>query len=343
MVGHAMVAFALVAFGARTLGFERDRALALGVIAGAFATVPDVDITYAVVGAARAQLFDVWALTDAFWRSSQVVHRSITHSLIVAVPAALAFALSTVDDGTWTIDLPGRNRSLALAPLVGGVVLFGLVAVAMGESGPLGGTIMLVFALAGLAVATLGRRVYGLSSRAVFVTALFGLASHPFGDLFTGSPPAFLYPFDATLVAHRLTLATDPTLNLLAIFGVELATLWLAASVYLTLTERRLPNHVNPRAALGVAYAVAAFVLPAPTLSVSYQFVFSVLAVGVVGVTPRSVPRPEWEFPTPTVSRPSRDNVLTAALTALTAVTLAATAYTAVYLTQPFLTQPFLG
>jgi hypothetical protein len=84
-------------------------------------------------------------------------------------------------------------------------------------------------------------------------------------------------------------------------------------------------------------------VLPAPTLSVSYHFVFSVLAVGTVGMAPRELPISRLRRPTtlsrPWLSRPDANDALAAALTGLTAVTLGTVAYTAGYV----LSQAFLG
>lgn len=333
MVGHAMLAFALVAPAALALGYGRERALALGVAAAAFAAVPDVDMAYALLGAAQAQAFGVWAVTEAFWQSSHVVHRSITHSLVVAVPAALAFAWSagTTDRG---VRLPGSRRTLSGRQAVALGVLASLVGVAFVESGPLGAAIMTVFAVAGVAVAGVARRRAGLSARELLAAGLVGLLTHPFGDVFTGSPPDFLYPFDATFLDGRVALAGNPTLNLLAVFGLELATIWLAATAFCRLSGRRSRAHVDARATLGAAYGVAALVLPAPTLSVSYHFVFSVLAVGTVGVAPRQLPIDRLRRSTglrPSLARPDADTCLDAALTGLLAVTLGAAAYAVGY------------
>ncbi|MFC4551232.1 MULTISPECIES: metal-dependent hydrolase [Halorussus] len=308
MVGHAMLAFALAASAASARGWSRERAMAFGIAAGAFAAVPDVDMAYALVGLAQVGVASVWTMTAAFWGSSHLVHRAVTHSLVVAVPAALAFALVARE----------RGRPAALA------LLAGLVAVAWAESGVLGAAVMTLFGLAGLAVALVAADRADLGVRSLFAAALLGLLSHPFGDLFTGAPPRMLYPLDVRLFAERLVLLADPTLNLLAVFALELCTIWLAGYVYLRLTDQDLFWHVDARAALGVAYALAALAMPAPTLEVSYHFVFSVLAVGVVGVAPhllpsRSVLSADW------------NDAVTWTLTGLAAVSFATIAYAAVY------------
>jgi membrane-bound metal-dependent hydrolase YbcI (DUF457 family) len=186
-----------------------------------------------------------------------------------------------------------------------------------------------LFCLAGLAVTiTAARR--GVAPHLVGVTALVGLLSHPFGDLFTGEPPAMFYPFDVTLFAERVTLHPDPTLHLLGAFAVELATIWLAAYALFALTDRRFRDALSPRAGVGAAYAAAALAIPAPTLSTSYPFVFSILplaAVGMVGAARRPGSRFRLDR-----FRPALSDWPTALATGLAAVTLAATGYTLAYL-----------
>ncbi len=181
---------------------------------------------------------------------------------------------------------------------------------------------MALFGVAALVVAEAVRQRTAIAPRYAFAAALIGLVSHPFGDLFTGTPPAMLYPVDVSLVAHRLPLAPDPTLHLLAAFGVELAVVWSAVAVFCSLVGLR-PSF-EPRATLGAGYAASVFLIPAPTLDLSYPFVFSVLAVGSLGVLPRL--RLRSSSP---VAVPDRT---TALVTGLAAVTVAWTAYGVAYL-----------
>jgi membrane-bound metal-dependent hydrolase YbcI (DUF457 family) len=317
-VGHALGAFAVVAGGARLFGCSRGRSLALGTSAGAFATAPDVDILYAPVGLASAS--GVADAAESFWSAGNLVHRTVTHSLVVGTVMAVALWL-------WGRARREDSRSLLGAERGGALLAFGgLVAVTAVVSGPLGALVMGVFALASLAIAELAARHGGLGPGAIFFTALVGFLTHPFGDLLTGEPPRFLYPFDVRLVSERLAIATDPTLHLLGAFWLELLTVWLAAVVYCELTDRNLTSHIHGRATLGVAYAAVALALPAPTVDSSYRFVLSVLAVGTVGPAPliRHARQPYHE--------PDREGMLTAALTGLAAVTLASLAYAAAYL-----------
>lgn len=303
-VGHGMLAFALVGTAAVLAGVEEDRALALALAAAVFATIPDVDILYALTGLVGTGLLGPWTSVEAFWTTGNVVHRAVTHSMLLAVPATAGFALATT-----------RRGRPASVGVLGGVVAWVLLA---GDA--LVGVIAVAWLLTGVGVAVVASRRFGLGPRAVLATAAAGLLTHPLGDLFTGEPPAVLYPLDVTVFPARVTLHADPTLHLLAAFGLELATIWLAAATYVRLRGGQFLPNVDRRAALGATYGVAAIALPAPTLEVSYHFVFSVLAVGAVGLLAGRHPVAVAD------DRPR------AVLTGLTAVTVAGLAYALTYL-----------
>jgi hypothetical protein len=308
-VGHALLAFAIAAGLACLDGWERRRALALGAVAGLFATVPDVDMAYALVGFGRAVTGDpagVFAVTERFWAASTATHRGVTHSLVVAVPAAAAFARR------------GRLGVGLLAALVAGTAAL---------AGPLAAAMAALFCLGGLAVGRLGA-AFGLARASVFGAALLGLLSHPFGDLFTGAPPAMLWPLAWTPVGARVAPFADPTLNLLLAFGVELLALWAGLAVLVGLSAVSLGGLIDARAGVGAAYAGAAFVLAPPTMDVSYHFVLSVLAAGLVG----AVPVPARVRNRGTWAGPSGHGPLSAAATGLAAITVAVLAYTVAYL-----------
>jgi len=271
-VGHGVAAFALVGAVALSRGLDRPRALQLALIAGLFATLPDVDIRYGPLGLLDG-VTGVFDATDEFWSTGNVIHRGPTHSLVFAVIAAGAFSL-------WT--RTARSRALAVA-MLGGLAVF-----ATADGGSVAGAVTVLFAVGGVVVSQFAAR-RGISPEGVLATALVGLVSHPFGDLFTGEPPEFLYPLDVTVVGERIAFSADPTFHLLGAFAVELSLLWLGLVVYTRLTDRRIRSLVDRKAALGVTYAGAAVVVPAPTLEASYQFVFTVLALGAAGAVQRQL------------------------------------------------------
>jgi membrane-bound metal-dependent hydrolase YbcI (DUF457 family) len=312
-VGHAAVAFAIVAGIATWRDWQTHRALHAGALATAFAALPDVDIAYALVGVVAASGGDALSLAAAFWSTGNLVHRAVTHSLVLAVPVASLAAFGA------------RTR----ATRVGAAGVAGLlVATAWTVSGPLGAVVTVPFVGGSVALGVLARRWTGLSARTVFGIGIVGLASHPLGDLFTGEPPAMLYPFEATLVADRVALAADPTLHLLGAFGVELATIWAAVAVACLAVGLRPRTAVGRRATLGAGYAASVALIPAPTLDLSYPFVFSVLGVGLVGALPRVRLVDASALGSPTVEAP---DWLPALLTGLSAITVAWSAYLLAY------------
>ncbi|MFB6232773.1 MAG: metal-dependent hydrolase [Haloarculaceae archaeon] len=304
-VGHGLVAFAIAASVAARRGWPVERALAVGLVAGLFGALPDVDMLYAAVGLVGG-LEGFVATSDAFWDVANEVHRGATHSLVVGALAAVGFT-------GW------HARDDLRVGALGVVVLLGLVAMVTAVGGPVPGAVAAAFVLGGVGVVTLAER-FELGTGVVFGAATLGLVSHPFGDLLAGPAPALLYPFDVGVLAGGVTLHPDPTVHLLGAFFLELATVWAALAVLTHLRGRRLRHHVSPRAALGLAYVGAVFVIPAPTVEVASPFVFTVLAVGLLGV-PLQSPR----------SRDGRIVDRHAITTALAAVTLAAFAYAGAY------------
>ena len=269
-VGHGLLAFALAVFVAEWRGWPSRRALALGVAAGAFATLPDIDVLYALIAIDSGQVVGGGVAPEVFWDAANTVHRSMTHSVVVAAVVGPALGVWSLSGGARTI------RALAL------LALSGLVAVAVVVSGSLGGVVMGAFVGGGVAMATACRRWTDLSPGVVGLAATAGLASHPWGDLLTGQPPQLLYPFETAVLGGRIVLHADPTIHLLGAFAVELGVIWLAAAAVVVVTDRSWWAFYGPSAALGAAYSVAPLVLLPPTLETSYQFVFSIIAVGVV-------------------------------------------------------------
>ena len=321
-VGHALFAFAVAALVADWRGWDRRPALLVGAVAGAFAAIPDIDVAYALVGLLEWRAFggDLGA-PAAFWGASRAVHRSVTHSLVVGAVAAPAFGLLAVR---------GRSARSRASHIAGFVALVALVAVALVRGGPLAAFVMVLFSASGVLLSRGVARLSTLGPTTVALAALWGLWSHPWGDLVTGSPPDWVFPFGAPALESRVVLHPDPTLHLLGAFAIELATVALAAAVVCRLTDRSIVAFVDRRAAVGAAYGVAALAVTPPTLEVSYHFVFSILGVGLLcGVVQDTHWRP---FGARDRWLPSVDGVFETGATTLAAVAIALAAYAAVYL-----------
>lgn len=334
-LGHALFAFAAVALVADWYGFRGRRALVLGCIAGAFAAIPDVDVAYVALALDVGQVAAA-ADAEAFWAATNEVHRTITHSLVVAVVAGPAF-------GLWSWRRPGASQAGRIGALA---LLIGLVGVANAVSGPSGALVMGLFVLAGLAVSTAAASTE-IQPRTVAALAAIGLLSHPWGDLVTGGPPALFYPFNLDVVGERVLLHADPTLHLLGAFAIELAAIWLAALAVVRTTDLSLARLVDRRALVGVAYGPAALVLAPPTLAVSYHFVFSIIPIGVVcgglstgipggvfgpALGQRPLRRLAWPRIPMSLADLSSREVCGIVLTGLTGVTVALGSYAAVHL-----------
>lgn len=303
-IGHGMLAFAIVASAGAVLGWNRRAATVIGIVAAAFATLPDVDIVYAVFGLV-AEFEGLLSIGEVFWNSASGAHRSVTHALPVAAVSAVAFGGMRYRG--WT----HATTAVCLA------ILFGLVGYTWLTVDVAFGAIMLVYVVVGIAITSVAVHI-GLSVPAIVVAATVGLLTHPFGDFFTGSPPELFWPFAPPVELALVTLHSDPTLHLLGAFFLELVVVWLAVLVYAWLHDWQIVPAVSPRATLGVTYAGAVFVIPAPTLDFSAPFVLSVLAVGLLAYPlGRSGEVPaRWRVP----------------ITALTAITVAALSYTVAYL-----------
>jgi len=274
-VGHALLAFAIATLVADWRGWSARQALTLGLVSGAFAAIPDVDMIYTVVALDVGRLSaDTLRQPSVFWDASRAVHRSITHSLLISLAAGPAF-------GAWAAGTSTSRGWLAVRA-VASAILLTLVWAAWAYSGLAGAIVVGTFVAAGIAIARLARTRTALPGRTIAFIATVGLLSHPWGDLVTGDPPRLLYPLDVQVVEETVLLHADPTVHLLGAFALELSVVWLAAFAIARVAGRSPLALLDRRAAIGVTYGVAAVVLTPPTLSVSYHFVFSILGVGLI-------------------------------------------------------------
>ncbi|WP_436902370.1 metal-dependent hydrolase [Halovenus halobia] len=325
-IGHALLAFALAMLVAQWRGWGQREVLAVGVAAGAFAALPDVDVLYAAVAMNPAALVAGTGVDPgAFWGPANEAHRLMTHSLVVAAIAGPAF-------GLWAWRSADRWQSVAGSVAAVGV-LVALVAVAAATSGLIGAFVMGAFALFGLGIAELSRSKLQLRARIIGLAATAGVASHPWGDLVTGEPPALFYPLDVSVLSGRVMLSSDPTLHLLGAFALELAVVALAVAVLARQLGYEPHRLVDRRALVGAGYGVAAVVMAPPTIHLSYQFVGSILAVGgFVGVSqPAALGRSRLRSVCDRLVG-TTERTLRTTLTALAGVGIALVSYGLVYL-----------
>jgi hypothetical protein len=158
-----------------------------------------------------------------------------------------------------------------------------LCVLAFWVSGPLGLAAIGLYAAIGLSFATAIARFGTLDARIVLAAISVGLISHPFGDVFTGTPPNFLYPFPVVVLGDVFHLHPDPTLHLLYTFGLELATIWVAFRVFVGTIDGFSVGTVGVGYAVtGLGFALLVPIVRAPTLEASYHFVIPVVGFGVL-------------------------------------------------------------
>lgn len=262
IVGHAALGFLVAALAAYYMDIDPDRCLAIGIFAATFAALPDIDLVFA-----SGEILTIFssgggAFIDSFWEASESFHRGITHTLVGLVLSAVAFTFYRE-----------RARTEIAAGMVFLSAAFGFVL-----GGLLSAAIMTVFSMAGIFITHLSTNYLG---RKEFVLAAFiGLVSHPFGDIFTGVPPDFLFPLGLNLLESRIVLNQDPVLNLLSVLLLELFILFMAVLTAIMLKEDDLRSHLTPAPLLGIFYVPMYFFIPQPTLSSAYVFVFLAVTLG---------------------------------------------------------------
>ena len=328
-VGHSLLAFALGAFIARRAGVRRSLVLPIGLLAAGFAVLPDVDTTYTVYAVLRAGPENLFPTPQYVWTAEAWrVHRALTHSLLVGGVAslgagALGFAIERHRDPSGG---QASNPAVVAAAAVGLVAFGGILAAGLSTDGAAGLATAGLYVAGGLLLVAVAIR-RGVPARWLGGAAAVGLLTHPFGDLFMGRPPAFLYPLSTTPPIAKVAVAPDPTVNLVALFGLELALAWAAVRTVATHRGWRIGEAVEPQALVALGFAGAVLVIQPPTLQVAYHFALGTIATGLLlGVVP-GVVRGRAS------AGGDRVDYRTGVVTGLSAVSLAVVAYLLAYLT----------
>ncbi|MDY6768899.1 MAG: metal-dependent hydrolase [Candidatus Nanohaloarchaea archaeon] len=308
-IGHAFLAFTLVAAVAARRGSDTAAAVRLGTIAALFSLLPDIDIIHTWTALGTLLGAGITGFPGAFWEASRAAHRGLSHSVVTGLVGAAAFTVYH------------RMRR----PAVAAAVIAGLTGMAYAVGGTISAGVAVVFAVAGLGLTAAVQRRMPTRQTAFFAAAATGLIVHPFTDLFTGSPPAILAPFPVTLFPQRIVLWPEPTVNLVAVFLLEIGLILTGVLTYLYLTGRPPTRFIHPAAGIGVLFVAVAPVLRPPTVTVSYQFVYAILAVGLLA---GAVSAGLWDASQETGRK---EQLFAALLTGPVAVILGSIAYVAGY------------
>ena len=276
-VGHEFLAFAIAGWVALRLGGDDRAAIHAGLVAGVAALLPDLDIGYAVATYAVAVAGGTPLGWEPFWGVANATHRVVTHTLPTGGVATLVFgAAVAVARRQGAVGDRSRSRrgqvttvaSAGLAVVGVATLLAGFRATVSPAAAVVAAGFLACVAATGWVLATRT----GLSTPGMTAAAGVGFVSHPFGDVFLAAPPPLFSPVGPPVWTGRVALSADPTLDLLGVLFVELATVWAGFAVFSRVAGDRMDlggrarNAVDRRAGVGLAYAPAAVLLPRPTI-----------------------------------------------------------------------------
>jgi hypothetical protein len=263
IAGHFFLAFSAASLAAFFWGYEGEKALKIGAAAGLFAVLPDIDIIYAF-----KELIEItsgfYTFSDSFWDASRQTHRGLTHSLLVSLISVAGFSSYYMT----------RNRVLAA------VFVFVVSSAAFLLDGAISAIVMMAFLFTGMIITQKLRDSFDFKEFIAVSTT--GLLTHPFGDVFTGVPPDFLYPLPLNIFESRVVFFGDASLNFLTVFGLELFFIWSAILAYIYMMDKKMLEELTMLSALGLIYGFSSFLISSPSLSTSYTFVFSILAFSIL-------------------------------------------------------------
>lgn len=315
-LGHAFAAVALGVLFARLAGRDDATALSLGLVAGASAILPDLDLVVGAISYIPLSIGQMGASWEGLWGTSNAIHRGLSHTLLGG--AGIAAVVTGVATSR------ANRRTEFTATSIAGLAVVGVAAVGLGAVAWITGGIR---ELLGIGVVLAGAMALGAIVAArtsirgsfLFSGATIGLLSHPFSDVFMATPPQIFYPLEVPFLAKSVRLATDSTLNLLAVSFVELGAVWVGVIAFASANRTPIRRLVSPWAALGVLYPLVMAFLPRPTMADAHWLGFTLVPFGLVGVLGVLG------------QHRRREAVARAGVTALVTVTIAALAYLFAY------------
>ena len=184
------------------------------IISGIYGLVADLDIMFTFVETIIIIVNTGNISIDKFWDISRTFHRQSTHSLFVGFLSIIWIAIQSTYISNTT--KPYDNIPFDYIISIG----CGLVMGFMIDDFARGILVSGLFVFCILSITRLVRFRIPSNKRVVFVSAVIGILSHPFGDIFTGTPPEFFYPI-YQIGLERIVLFANETLNLSVLFLFE--------------------------------------------------------------------------------------------------------------------------
>lgn len=267
IIGHLAVAFILVSISYLFASKKSNEAiLVIASIAAVFSLVPDIDILLPLAISSNS-ITSPEAVVSNFWAASTQYHRGVTHSLLTTLSGSIFAVGSFYRDSVSKLFF---SFSIVIS-LIGAVFSAQLF-------------VLGIFWLSVVTISIFIRRNTSLSLRDIAVSSSIGLLSHPFGDIFTGEPPAFLYPFNLSFIETRVTFASEPTTHFFILFFIELALSLAAIAIFYKLKYGVAFRPIGIKPASSFILAIPfLFFLPLPTVDSNYwPTVIAVLLSGLL-------------------------------------------------------------
>ncbi|MFW5918742.1 MAG: metal-dependent hydrolase [Halanaeroarchaeum sp.] len=312
-VGHEFAAFALAVAGARWAGKNEDTALVVGLLAGASAFLPDLDLLVGTLAYASVVTGGTTASWEGLWSVSNAVHRGLSHTFLGALGGAILLTSTAIGRRSWS---EGDRWSASGAATVGGTVVVGLLAVAIAAGGATEAFSIALVASGAVVLGAVSVAETELTRGEILAGSAAGFLAHPLGDVFLAAPPQFLYPLDHVLLTETVEFAADPTLNLLAIALVEVCTVWAGVLAYASVSRRSVRRALDPRALVGLAYPLPMAFVPTPTMVDAHWLGVTLVPTGAIGLLAR-----------PPAGATTRERAFHVLVTGLATISLASLAY----------------
>ncbi len=316
-LGHAFLAFALTLTIGHFLNIDDRHLPVLGGVAAGYGTLPDVDLWRTIYVYLQSRPTSLFPTQVYVWEHSWVVHRTATHSLIIATITIILIAIYT-----HTRHHDGWQKAGGDAATI--VIAGGLIWHELQAGGTPAGVTMTVFLTGALLLAHFGLQ-YAVTPWETAGVAAVGLLTHPFGEYWMGNPPPLLYPLSTDPPIGEIFLAADPVVHFLTAITIELALLWtcIILTTQTTPTTIEIQNSISPLAAIGITALAFSSILaiPPPTFAEAYQFTTTLSLLATT--TALTIIIPTW---------PDKASLNRGGLTALATFTIGTITYTLTYL-----------
>jgi hypothetical protein len=219
IIGHGLVAFILTAIILIKFSNLCNKSiLYLATTTGIAAIIPDIDMLLPLASIFTVNTLSITAITDQFWSVSGERHRLATHSLIIlTITTLIAFSIQKISETTAFKPKLKKPKQKIATILTTIIIIFTPLSIPLK---------LLTTTTIITAYILIQYKPKNITTTQLTIAFLFGSLTHPFGDMFTGTPPTFLYPYTNIIELSRWTLP-NPTLQLTLLFILEIGSLIL--------------------------------------------------------------------------------------------------------------------